>query len=73
MAPHTERTYVVEGMTCEHCERAVRDEVEAIGALQVVAVDRARGRLVVRGSDVDDAAIRQAVAEAGYAVIGSDR
>ncbi len=60
-----EKTYVVEGMTCASCELAVRDGVEELARVQSAQADRTTGRLLVRG-DVDDAAVREAVAAAGY-------
>ena len=33
------RTYQVSGMTCEHCVRAVTDELGEIGGVTQVAVD----------------------------------
>jgi copper ion binding protein len=62
------REYVVEGMSCEHCVRAVREEVGAVAGVSGVDVDLRTGRLVVAGDDVADEAVRDAVAEAGYAV-----
>jgi copper chaperone len=64
----TERNYVVEGMTCAHCEVAVREEVIQLEGVDDVDVDRATGRLTVTGSGVDEAAVKAAVEEAGYQV-----
>ena len=61
------REYTVQGMTCDHCVLSVTEEVTEIAGVRGVDVDLASGRLVVRG-DADDAAIRGAVAEAGYEV-----
>jgi copper chaperone CopZ len=61
------RAYTVHGMTCDHCVLSVTEEVTEVAGVQGVEVDLASGRLVVRG-DADDAAIRDAVAEAGYEV-----
>jgi copper chaperone CopZ len=55
-------------MTCGHCELSVREEVEELAGVESAEADRATGRLAVRGSDVDDGAVRAAVAEAGYKV-----
>ena len=65
MSTSTEQTYVIEGMTCGHCERSVREEVEDLAGVQSVQADRASGRLIVRG-DVERTAVRQAVEAAGY-------
>jgi len=62
-----EKTFTVEGMTCGHCELTVREEVEELAGVESAEVDRATGRLTVRG-EVDEAAIREAVAGAGYKV-----
>ena len=69
MSATTEKTYVVEGMTCGHCELSVREEVEELAGVESAQADRAKGQLIVRG-DVDEAAVREAVAAAGYEVAG---
>lgn len=63
-----EHTYLVEGMTCGHCTAAVEAEVAGVPGVASVAADLATGRVVVVGADVDEAAVRAAVDEAGYAV-----
>ena len=64
----TTHEYVVEGMTCEHCVRSVTEEVSEVPGVTAVEVDLAGGRVTVQG-DADDAAVRAAVAEAGYEVV----
>jgi copper chaperone len=64
-----ERTYVVEGMTCSHCELSVKEEVEELAGVESAVADATIGRLVVRGAAVEDAAVRDAVAAAGYRVV----
>lgn len=59
--------YQVTGMTCGHCESAVRGEVGALAGVEQVEVSAATGRLMVRGvAAVDDASVLAAVDEAGY-------
>jgi len=65
----TEKTYTVEGMTCGHCELSVREEVEELAGVESAQADRASGRLVVRGEQVDDQAVHDAVEAAGYRVV----
>jgi copper chaperone CopZ len=69
-AASADREILVEGMTCDHCVRAVTEELSALEGIDAVAVD-----LVVGGSShvhlrtsapLDDAAVRAAVEEAGY-------
>lgn len=62
-----ERTYTVTGMSCGHCVRAVADALSALPGVSAVAVDLAAGTAAVTG-DADEAAVRAALDEAGYAV-----
>jgi copper chaperone CopZ len=60
--------FTVTGMSCGHCEVAVRAEVDRLVGVERVQVDAGSGRLVVTSSaTVDAAAVLAAVAEAGYA------
>ncbi len=62
----SDNEYRVTGMTCGHCEAAVREEVGGIAGVEDVRVSAETGELVVSGSGVDDAAVLAAVTEAGY-------
>jgi copper chaperone len=64
-----DRSFVVSGMTCQHCVASVHEEVSDIAGVDAVDVDLASGRLVVTGQDVSDDAVRAAVADAGYEVV----
>ena len=66
----TEKTYIVQGMTCEHCLASVTEEVSEVPGVAAVDVDLATGRVTVTGDGVDAAAVRAAVDEAGYEVVG---
>jgi copper chaperone len=68
-ANHETRSYVAEGMTCQHCVRSVTEEVSEVRGVESVEVDLASGRVTVTGSDFADEAVRTAVAEAGYEVV----
>jgi len=59
-------TYTVPAMHCGHCERAVKEEVGAIAGVASVDVDLGRKLVIVHGADLDDAALRAAIVEAGY-------
>lgn len=62
--------YQVTGMTCGHCEGAVKDEVSLIAGVQHVDVSAATGILVVTSAgELDDALVFAAVEEAGYAAV----
>jgi copper chaperone CopZ len=59
--------YTVNGMTCGHCENAVRTEIGAIGGVSDVRVDLSTGAVtVVSDQPLDHAAVSAAVDEAGY-------
>lgn len=60
----------VPGMTCEHCVRAVHDEVATVPGVTAVSVDLATKAVVVTGDGVDAAAVRAAIDEAGYEAVG---
>ncbi|MEC3974387.1 heavy-metal-associated domain-containing protein [Amycolatopsis sp. H20-H5] len=63
----SENTYTVTGMTCDHCVRAVTDEVGKIDGVQKVAVDLPNGKVTVSSTtELGDADVRAAVEEAGY-------
>jgi copper chaperone len=59
--------YNVSGMTCEHCTRAVFEQVSAVLGVESVEVDLESGRLTVVG-DASRDGIAEAVREAGYEV-----
>jgi copper chaperone CopZ len=62
-------SYTVTGMTCGHCVASVTEELEEIASVRDVQVDLATGSLTVTSSQpLDDAAVRAAVEEAGYAL-----
>ncbi len=61
------QTFTVTGMTCGHCERAVKNAVQQLDPQAQVSIDRAANRV-----DVDSAQAREAlakvIAEEGYGV-----
>lgn len=61
-----ERIFVVPGMSCAHCERAVCEELAAVDGVEAVSVDLETKQVVVRGSALDDVALRAAIEDAGY-------
>ena len=63
-----EITLQVPGMSCGHCEHAVRTEVSKVAGVESVTVDLGTKDVVVRGTDLVTADLVDAVAEAGYTV-----
>ena len=62
----TRRSFTVSGMTCGHCVMSVREEVSEVPGVTSVEVDLATGHMMVSGDDFSDAAVKAAVADAGY-------
>lgn len=65
----TTSTYTVVGMTCDHCARAVREEIWRLDGVVDVDVDLASGAVTVESERaLDPAQLAAAVDEAGYQV-----
>ena len=65
----TTTAYTVAGMSCEHCVRAVTEELTKLDGVRRVEVDLASGAVSVESdAPLDDAAVAAAVDEAGYEV-----
>jgi copper ion binding protein len=65
-------TYQVQGMTCGHCVNSVSTEVAALAGVTDVQVDLASGQVTVTSeSPLDADAVRAAVDEAGYDLVGA--
>ncbi|MCZ9309075.1 heavy-metal-associated domain-containing protein [Corynebacterium uberis] len=63
----TTTEFHVTGMTCGHCENAVREEVSAIPGVSDVSVSHTDGHLTITSAGtVDRDAVAAAVEEAGY-------
>jgi copper chaperone len=59
-------TYTVPGVHCAHCRMSIVEEVSEVAGVDSVNVDLERKVVTVSGSDLDDAAVRTAIEEAGY-------
>ncbi len=67
----TTTTYQVSGMSCGHCEGAVSTEVGALqGVTEVTATAKTGLVTVVSEGPLDEDAVRAAVDEAGYELVG---
>jgi copper chaperone len=65
----SELTFSVPGMTCGHCEAAVKGEVGKVAGVVGVAVDLETKLVTVAGEGLDEAAIVAAIDEAGFEVV----
>lgn len=63
--------YQVQGMTCGHCVSAVSAEIGRLSGVSDVSVDLDTGKVTVTADQpLDDDAVRAAVDEAGYELVG---
>ena len=74
MSENTTRTYRVDGMTCDHCVRAVIEELRSLDGVTQVSVDLHPGGAshvtVDAEREVADAEVAEALDEAGaYALV----
>ena len=70
MSTTATRNYTVPGMTCGHCVAAITDEVTSVPGVSAVEVDLDTKIVSVTGTDLSDAAIRDAIVEAGFDLAG---
>ncbi|HAN36467.1 MAG: heavy-metal-associated domain-containing protein [Actinobacteria bacterium] len=65
-------TFTVPGMTCGHCEAAVKGEVGKVAGVVDVAVDLSSKIVTVSGDALDTAALVAAIDEAGFEATATD-
>ena len=72
MMSTTTTEFQVTGMSCGHCETAIRSEVSEIPGVTGIEVSAQTGRLAVTAEQpIEDAAVIAAVDEAGYTAVRS--
>ncbi|MBN0043063.1 heavy-metal-associated domain-containing protein [Streptomyces actuosus] len=63
--------YKVSGMTCGHCEGAVSREISVLDGVTAVQAAAETGEVTVTSTvPLDEEAVRAAVDEAGYELVG---
>ena len=68
--PTLQKTLVIEGMMCGHCEAHVKQTLEAIGGVQSAQVSHEKGTAIVTlTAPVDDAVLKAAVEAEEYPVL----
>ena len=58
--------YNVPAIHCAHCATSIREEVSEVAGVEDIAVDLDTKVVTVSGRELDDAALRAAIEEAGY-------
>jgi len=61
-------TFNVQGMTCEHCEKAVVRAIRQLDRTAEVVADRTQNRVEVSSSQAPEA-LKQAIIDEGYTVL----
>lgn len=59
----------VEGMSCGHCEKAVKEALREVQGVNRVDVDLASKLVSVEGENLNDNNLKDAIVEAGYEVV----
>ena len=59
-------TYTVPAVHCGHCVMSITEEVSEVRGVEEVVVDLETKLVTVTGAELDDAAVRAAIVEAGY-------
>lgn len=62
-----EHTFNVQGMTCGHCEMAVRKAIQRLDSQAQIEIDRTSGKVQVH-SEQPRETVAHAIAEEGYTV-----
>jgi copper chaperone len=64
-----EKIISIEGMSCEHCVKAVTNALKEVEGVEEVKVSLEEKNAVVKGNNLDDEKLKGAVEEAGYDVV----
>jgi copper chaperone CopZ len=67
----TTLSLAVDGMSCDHCRVAISGEVGRVPGVQAVNVDLDAKVVRVSGTDLDKAALVDAIDEAGYDAVAA--
>jgi copper chaperone len=62
----------VEGMSCGHCEMAVKKALGDLDGVKSVKVDLDSKKVEVEGEDLIDENLKEAIEDAGYDVVKID-
>lgn len=63
------RVLLVEGMSCGHCEKAVKDALGELEGISKVEVNLETKKVEVEGENLVDAVLKESIEEAGYDVV----
>ncbi len=63
------KTFTVEGMSCQHCVKAVKNALSHLEGVRLVEVDLATKKVEVEGDNLQDVLLKEAIEDAGYEVV----
>jgi len=63
------KTLLVEGMSCGHCEKAVKNALKELNGVLKVEVDLSSKKVEIEGEGLNDILIKGAIEDAGYDLI----
>ncbi|MBS1173980.1 MAG: actP 2 [Burkholderiaceae bacterium] len=64
----SQQTYIVSGMTCQHCVQNVQNKLSAVAGVQSVRVQLMPPRAVIEGDDVALDALAQALSDSKFKI-----
>jgi copper chaperone len=62
------KTLIVEGMSCGHCEKAVKESLRELDEILDVKVNLDTKEVIVEGDNLNDKRLKEQIDEAGYEV-----
>jgi len=63
------KVMLVEGMSCQHCVKAVTNALTSLEGVTNVKVDLKNKKVEVEGNNLVDQLLKEAVEDAGYDVV----
>lgn len=63
------KVLLVEGMSCGHCEKAVKSALLELNGVTNVEVDLLSKKVEVEGEELNDNLMKDAIEDAGYEVL----
>ena len=63
------KTLLVEGMSCGHCEKAVKSALGELNGVKNVLVNLETKEVEVEGDNLENSILAEAIEDAGYDVI----
>ena len=60
------KTFIVEGMFCNHCKFLVENGIKKVRGIEDVIVDVSNGQVRVSGNIIDIEEVKRAVEQSGY-------